>query len=113
MIKKSIASSIIMAVFFIIGVCGQNSKSSLLDQKVTVKLENAPFWQFTNFLTRTLKVPIGFEESDHDTTHSDYDFDPNTPSIFGEPKNRGRVTFIGVDIKVNAVGHLLALTSKP
>lgn len=94
-----------------IGVVAQVSPDdSVLDKSVTLKLEQQEFSRFSNYLTRVLKVPLGFEESLLDSGHQDYGFEPNLPFAVVEKNSEGKtIVRTGAERVAQNAGHLISI----
>lgn len=100
----------LVAVMTLSADAQEESNLSVVDRAITLKLENQEFSRFTNFLTRDLKIPIGFEESLLDAGHRDYEFEPNLPFIRKDVDSRGKTVLVtGLERVPSATEHLISV----
>lgn len=101
---------LLIAVIAVVSLGQDQSTSTVLSKTVTLKLENQEFSRFTNFLTRELEIPVGFEESLLDAGHRDYDFEPNVPFIREDTDSSGKKVLVtGLERVPAAKEHLITV----
>lgn len=53
---------------------GQQTESDLKDRQITIKMDRQPLGRIFEKLINDYEIPIGFEQSEFDNVHEDYDF---------------------------------------
>jgi hypothetical protein len=118
MINISISLLKYCALILIFGVLTSFAQQKPLDpaeQKVTIQMEKKPLGDVFRFLMENYEVSIGLERSSLDIGNSDYDFQPNLPSV-AKSKTINADGSIKIDIKVEreflAKEHTITLDIK-
>lgn len=91
---------------------GQSSVQKITDLKVTLKLENQALGTVLQALMEEYDIPIGFEQSILDRSHSEYAFHTNLPAIASTSKSEGGITLTTSSRNsFEAKSHLISLNA--
>ncbi len=80
MLMKYFFHSALLVLVLTVPVMSQEEQTSLKDKRVTIRMEAQPLGVVFRYLMEKYDIPIGFEQSVPDRSHSDYAFQTNLPS---------------------------------